>query len=472
MAACTVGPDYAGPPNLASASDEGEFVRAADGFAAGEPRLAKWWEVLGDPVLNRLEEQALAQNPDLAIAQARLDEAAAALGESKAGSYPVISGNTMAAHVRVPGIDLGNSADTGSSSSGDTTSQTIYNLGLNASWEIDLFGGHQRQVEAARANRAAATASLADAQVGLTSAVAQTYINLRALRETLGMAEQVEADRAAMLTLARQLYDEGAAPQGEVEKAERAFEQAGRDTRQLRGDAEVLLNALAVLTGVAPGAVDDIAIGNAPPPLPPAEVAIGDPADLLLRRPDIRAAERQYAAATAQIGVARAAGLPRLSFLGILGIGGTKFSDLTALDDFLAIGAPRLQWSMFDFGRNRAQVAQAEARSDGAEATYRKTVLTALQEVEDALTRFRYRREDVAALARIESSTAREVELARQRFEEGAASRLELLEAAIAHAQARQALAQGRAGLTLDFIAVEDALGLGWSGAPAPLAAR
>jgi len=468
MSACTLGPDYGGPPDLASAGEGSSFVRAEDSYSDDEPKLAKWWEVLEDPVLDRLEEQALAGNPDITIAQARIDEASAALGEIRAKAYPEVSASAIAAHLRVPGVDLGggsggDDAGDGASGGSDSANSTnFFNLGLQASWEIDLFGGHRRQVESARADLSAAKATLADAQVGLTSAVAQAYVNLRARGEVLAIAEELVSHREDMLTLQRQLFDQGVAAQGEVEASEQRLQSATRARQQLRSEVEILLNALAVLTGAAPGAVDDIATDKAPVPLPPANIAIGDPANLLARRPDIRAAERRMASATARIGAIRAAGMPRLSFLGILGIGGTDISDLTALDDFVAIGAPQLQWSFLDFGRNSSQIAQAEARSAGEEAAYRKAVLQALQEVEDSLTRFRYRRADVAALARIESSVVRQAEHMRDRYRQGAASRLEMLEVEIGVAQAKADLAQGRAGLTLDFIAIEDALGLGW----------
>ena len=472
ISACTMGPDYAGPPDLASAGENGSFVRTGDAYREAEPQLAKWWEVLGDPVLNKLEEQALAGNPDIAVAQARIDEASAALGEIGAQAYPTVSASALAAHLRVPGLDLGGGSDgesgggagSSSGSTNETSTTNLFNLGVQASWEVDLFGGHKRQVEAARAQLSVAEASLADAQIGLTSAVAQTYVNLRSRREALAIAEESVAQREAMLVLSQQLFDQGVSPAGAVESADQALQGAIRERQQLRAEAEIMLNALAVLTGAAPGAVDDTASGQAPPPLPPAEIAIGNPSTLIVQRPDIRAAERELAASSAQIGAVKAAGMPRLSFLGILGIGGTKISDLSVLDDFTAIGAPRLQWSFLDFGRNASQVAQVEARNAGQAAQYRKVVLQALREVEDSLTRFSYRREDVATLARIEQSAARQATLARQRFEEGAGSRLEMLEAEVALAQSQLALSQARAGLTLDFIAIQDALGLGWQG--------
>jgi len=281
-------------------------------------------------------------------------------------------------------------------------------------------------------------------------------------RERIALAEEAVARREKMLELERQRLEHGVVAQPDVERAESALAGAQQQVAPLKAEADGFLNALAILAGEFPGAIDDLVTGDAPPPLPPASVAVGDPAALIARRPDIRAAERDLAATSARIGVAKAAGLPRLSFLGILGIGGTKVSDLTHLDDFTAIGAPMLQWNFLDFGRNKAQVGQAEAREDVAEAQYRKTVLGALREVEDALSTFRYRREAVAQLARAEANAARIEAHASQRYDAGAGSLIELLDAQLAHNAASQDLAAARASLTLDFVALQKALGLGW----------
>ena len=264
------------------------------------------------------------------------------------------------------------------------------------------------------------------------------------------------------MELQRQLLAQGVVAQDSVDQAEQALAGSRRQLLLLRSNAEQLLNALAVLVGEAPGAVDWAAEGFGPPPLPPASVSIGTPADLLVRRPDIRAAERRYAATGARIGVAEAAGLPRFSFLGLLGIGGTSIGDLTQLGDFTAIAAPMLQWNVLDFGRNRANVAQAEARSAAAAAEYHQTVLQALREVEDALSAFRFRREEVAELARAEASAASRARQARDRYERGVDSRIQLLTAELERTQTSLELAQAREQLTKDFIAVESALGLGW----------
>lgn len=465
LGACTVGPDYAGPPALGSASGGDGFVRAEGGFAQGQPALAEWWTALGDPVLNELEARALAGSPDLAAAKARIGGARSALAVEKAGSKPSLSAMGVAAHVRIPDLGGGSSSTdpTTEEESGGTTSTNIFNLGLNAAWEVDLFGGQRRKDEAARAELAGAEASAEDAQVSLTAAVAEAYIDYRERQQQLAMAEAAVKLREELAVFARQRFEVGAGTSVAVEQANAALEQARQQVAPLRAEAQSYANALAILTGEAPGAVDPLLAQVAPVPLPPASVAVGNPEELLKRRPDIRVAERRLAAQNARIGVAEAARFPRLNFMGILGVGGSNIADLTHLDDFTAVAAPMLQWNFLDFGKAKAQVGQAEARRDEAEALYRGTVLGALRDVEDALAAFRASRESVASLARAEESAAKIKDFQRQRFELGAAGKPALLEAELAHNSASEALDRAKAKLTGDFVALQKALGLGWS---------
>ena len=473
LGACTVGPDYAGPPPVLSSPQDsaGGFARADEATPAGAPAVADWWTVLGDRVLDDLEQRALAANPDIAAARARVDAARAALRLERANAAPNVSAMAVAAHIRIPDIG-GEGGDDGQTppaddQSGDTTSVNFYNLGLNANWEIDLFGGQRRNTEAARAELGGAEAGIADAQVSLTAAVAQAYLEYRDRRQRIALAEAAVTQRAALADLQNQRFERGAGTLTEVEQTRAELEQARQQASGLTAEADGFANALAILAGERPGAIDPLLANAATLPLPPSSVAVGDPAALLQRRPDVRAAERRLAAQTARIGVAEAARLPRLSFLGILGIGGTSPEDLTHLDDFTAIGAPMLQWNFLDFGRGAANVGQAEARRDEAQASYRGAVLTALREVEDALGDFRAARANAASQARAEASTAKMEELARQRFELGAAPRTHLIDAELAHAAAQDALVRAKSTLTARFVTLQKALGLGWSEPPA-----
>lgn len=461
LSACTAGPDYAGPPDLGSAATPGaQFVRGADAVRADQPVLAQWWTALGDPVLDDLEQRALAGNPGVAAAQARVRQARSSVAMERANRLPSVGGTGMYAHAQLPGIDLG------SGSSSDSTALDFFNLGLTANWELDLAGGQRRTVEAASAQAQAAEASVADAQVQLTADVAQAYVNLRERQQRLVLLEEQRDLQRQAMGLAQQRFDKGTAPAMLVDQARIAAERTGADITSAEIDRDAYLNALAVLTGSAPGALDAQLAAVTAVPLPPVQVAVGDPGSLLARRPDVRAAERAIAAATARIGVAEAARYPRISFMGILGLGGTSPDDLLDLDNLAAIALPQIQWNFLDLGRNNARAGQAEAARDEAEAKYRQAVLNALRDAEDALARFGRQRELVAGLARIADATEHTAELTRQRYRAGVIPRADSLEADRQALVARQGLQTATAVLTGSYVAVNKALGLGWDAAP------
>lgn len=458
LAACTVGPEYAGPPK--SASQAPAFVRSGDAPVAPQAPVARWWEALGDAQLDALVDKALAANPNAQVAEARLRQARAALGLEKANLAPSANAMAVYAHARLPGVDL---SGEGNGDNG-TTNLNLYNLGFDASWEIDLFGGQRRTIEAARAQMEAAQANLADTQVSLTAEVAQAYINLRDRQQRLALGRAAIAKQEQGLGLARQRLDRGTMSDLDVTRLDSDLEKSRADLKVLETERDAYLDELATLVGEQPGALDATLGAQAPLPLPPATVAIGDPAALLQRRPDIRAAERTLAADTAKIGAAEAARFPRLSFMGLIGIGGTSLDSLSRLDDFAAIAAPQLSWNFLDFGRNKARVGQAEAVRDEAEAQYRGSILAALRDAEGALARYRDRRATVASLARAKQLADKAAGLSDQRYKAGTATLIDLLDVQRQQITADQNLSVAQAGLTSDFIALQKALGLGWKG--------
>ena len=465
LAGCTVGKNYAGPPVVAPvAAASPRFVRQGDDTIPAPPP-ARWWVALGDLQLDELEDRALALNDDVAAAAARLGQARAALAGQRANGAPKLGPTALYAHARLPGLDLENDSGNGNGGGG-TTDTDIYNLGFNASWEIDLFGGQRRGVEAARATVGAAEAGAADAAVSVSAAVAQAYVSLRDRQARIALSARAIDRQERMVALGAQRYGRGAASKLDVARLRQALDDSRADAIPLGAERDAYLDALAALTGAEPGALDAMLAAPRPVPLPPASVAIGDPAALIARRPDIRAAERTLAADTARIGVAEAARFPRLTLLGIVGIGGTSPSDLTKLDDFTVLAAPQLNWNFLDFGRSRAKVLQAERVRDEALARYRGAVLVALRDAEDALSRFGHRRSAVATLARAKAAADEAVTLEGQRYRAGAGSLVELLDAERRQIAAEQSLSFAGAELTGDFVAIQKALGLGWS-APA-----
>ncbi|MCJ2184766.1 efflux transporter outer membrane subunit [Novosphingobium sp. 1949] len=460
---CTMGPDYAGPPKLAGASDTARFVRASDPALTSAPGVARWWEGLDDPLLTHLVDDALAHSPSIDLAQGRIREARGKLREGKAGLAPSVSPMAMYAHAEAPGLDLGSSSDEDSGSSGGGTSLDFYNIGANASWEPDLFGGKRRGIEASAATVGARYADLADAQVALSAQVAQSYVNLRDAQARVALNKaSVERQRRA-LELNRQRLAAGTASQLEIERLQGQL--AGTEAQNVPLETQVLLykNALAILTGQVPGALDAQLDAPRPVPLPPAEVAIGDPARLIANRPDIRSAERTLAASTAMVGVREAQRMPGIRFTGVLGIGGTSPGDVFDPNNLVALIMPQLSWPLLDFGKGKAQVTQAEAQRDQAEAQYRQAVLKGLQDAEDSLARFGATRRQLAQLASAQQSAHKAASLNAQRTKAGTSSLIDQLDIERQAINADANVEQARAQLTIDYIAVQKALGLGWT---------
>jgi multidrug efflux system outer membrane protein len=476
LAGCTtVGKNYAGPPAAPQGLAQGAaFARAGDAAAPGQT-VSNWWSALNDPELDSLEARALRANPSLDLARARLRQARAALREESANNLPNGSANATAAHIRLPknsplsgGGSSQSAGGAGGSESGAgggsqlPSSLNLYNVGFDATWEIDLFGGTRRAVEAARASAEAVQAGIADAQVSLAAEVALAYTNLRSAQQRLALADGAIERQRRMVELTAARAERGTASQLDLTRMQAQLESTRADREPLQSQVDIYRDKLATLVGLAPGALD----GELEPrsnaaqavPLPPNQVAIGDPAAMLQRRPDIRAAERQLAASNARIGQAEAAKFPRLTLLGVIGIGGTRPSDLTHLDNFSAIGAPQLSWNFLDFGRNAARV-------DEADAQYRQAVLGALRDAEDSLARFRQGRVTVATAARAKALADKATTLMGARQQAGTATLIDVLDTERQQISAEQNLAQAQAALTGGFIGLQKALGLGWEDA-------
>ncbi|HZU65628.1 MAG TPA: TolC family protein, partial [Novosphingobium sp.] len=283
LAACKAGPDYHGP--AAAVPAPAAFARASG--IAGETGAApapRWWHGLGDPVLDALEAQALAGNPSLAAAAARLGQARASLKQDKARLLPTVGAMGAVMHADLPGTGIGG-VDT----------LNFYNAALDASWELDLFGKQRRTVEAGRASADAAADRVADAQVSLAAEVAQDYVLLRQRQQRLAAQRHVVERLEAEMGLVRQRVAQGTAADADVARLARQLEEARQALATLSADRAAYLDALAVLAGVAPGALDALLApvgvdeGHLAVPLPPAAVAVGDPARLIAHRPDVRA---------------------------------------------------------------------------------------------------------------------------------------------------------------------------------------
>lgn len=381
LGACASQPAYERPAmdippayKESSAAAQGLWQPAQPGGDQVVPTA--WWSLYGDATLDTLQQQAAAGNQNIALSVARLRAAQAAVASSSASLLPSLGASASSSRSRSGGTVQ---------SDGSSVSRigTSHSLGLNASWELDLWGRISGTVDAARASAQASADDLAAMRLSVQATVAQTYFSLRAaeaqarlLRETLDAY-----DRSWELTRNRQAA--GVASLADVAQAEAQYKNTQVQLLESETSRTQLEHALAALVGQAPAAFSLPATAELPAPPPvPAQL----PSQLLERRPDIAAAERRVAAANAQIGVARAAFFPALTLSGSAGYRGSELSNLLSAPNLFWSLGPALAVSLFDGGARNAAVESARASNDQAAASYRQTVLTALQEVEDNLT--------------------------------------------------------------------------------------
>jgi NodT family efflux transporter outer membrane factor (OMF) lipoprotein len=452
---CTVGPDYGGAPNVAPVSTTRPgFQRSGDVALDPAPPVVRWWTALNDPLLTRLIDEARAASPTIAVAEARLRQSRATLRQRERDSMPNINASGVYIHAELPDDAFG---------SNGPSSVDFYNIGFDASWEIDLFGGRRRGAEAARADAAAAEARIADAQLSLAAELAQDYVTLRDQQARLRLAEASGALQNRMLALAQQRYAGGTASALDVERLRNQYETTQAGLVPLRTQIRISCDQIALLSGREPGTLDAVLTPVGALPLPPRAVAIGDPATMLRRRPDIRAAERTLAASSAKIGMNVARMFPSVNLMGVIGFGGADPGDIFDPSALTVLAAPMLRWNFLNFGRVQAQIRGAEAARDEAGAQYRQTVLAALQDAESALARFGGQRTNVDALMRAEASATRSAALARTRHAGGTATLSEQMEAERQRLSASQSRIQAQAQMTIAFVALQKALGLGWT---------
>jgi NodT family efflux transporter outer membrane factor (OMF) lipoprotein len=463
LAGCVVGPNYKGPP----APSALERPLAGPGVLAGPP-AARWWLAFGDPLLNRLLETALARSITLEAGRARVLEARAALTKAKADALP--STQAAGVYLRTKGLTnfLTGEAATGQAgpAAGAAASNLeFYDVGFDATWELDLFGAAARGREAAKALAEARLADLEDAKVSLSAEIVRTYVALRdsQTRAVLAAESARLSEESLAASLARRAGGTGADLDLERLRSQALAARARIDA--LEGDVAEAMNRLAVLVGETPGALDAELLAPSRTPQPPAVVNVGDPAGLLRRRPDLRAAERNLARQNALIGQRTADYFPKVELLGNIGFGASDAADLLRPGSFSYAAAPVLQWRPFDFGRTKALVAQARFARQEAEASYRQKALEVLEDAATGVARYGRDRQVVRTLEAQEASAARAATLTWIRVQGGTATISDDLDAKLRLTDVRSDLASARARLTEDFVALQKSLGLGWDGA-------
>jgi NodT family efflux transporter outer membrane factor (OMF) lipoprotein len=451
-----VGPNYGGAPRVApEAVSSRAFLRASDAAAAAP--VAHWWTALGDERLSQLIDDAFAASPDIEIARARLQQSRANLHKSDSGLLP--NTEVSAIYLRSKGLTTAFSG----ASAGATAALDFYDVGFDATWELDLFGGQRRAIEGARAQAQAARANFQDAQVSLAAEVAEAYVKLRGLQQIVALAQKNVAIETRILELGTLRQKGGAASDLDLERLNNQLQSTRADVIPTKAQITQALDRLAILTGRAPGALDAQLTPPGSLPLPPATVAVGDPASMLRRRPDVRSAERVIAQKNALIGQRTADLFPKVEFLGNLGYGAQDPSNLFNSASFSNVILPTLQWRPFDFGRTRASIAEANGERAEAVAAYRKTVLSALEDAETALSRYGRQRESVATLAHVEASAENAARMTALRVKGGTATTIDVLDAERQRVTAEASLSQARTELTQDYISLQKSLGLGWT---------
>jgi len=446
VACASVGPDYHAA-KIATPQLQG--LDATQENTA--PFQAAWWKQFNDPTLDALIQRAAANNLDLRIAVARLHESRALLSGAKSDRLPTI--DTSASYDRSRGQQPGFSTE--------RSTTTTYRAGFDASWELDLFGGVRRSVEAAGADLGASEAALHGAQVSLLAEVARNYFELRGSQLRLDIARRdIDNQRQTVhLTEVRQQLGSGAEQDVASAKARLAAVQAQLPLLQTLVSASE--NRLAVLLGARPG---ELGIDLSPTHSTPiaASLPIGDAGDVLARRPDVQMAEREYAAATARIGVAKADFFPHISLGGFLGFLSGRSNDFGSPATRAWSLMPSIHWDGLNVQRVRANLHASEARADAAQANYQRSVLEAIEDIDNAVTGFNQQRLRVDHLIEQGRQSRRAADLARVRYRQGATGFLELLDAERTQLAAEDDLAQAETAINTRAVAVYKALGGGW----------
>ena len=434
----SVGPDYKKPE-----------LPTLGGQATEMP--AAWWTTLNDPELTVLVDETLQNNHDLKSAVAAVRAARAQLGIARAAYGPQIDAN--GSYTRAKPSDAVSQAGVGS----------LYRGGFDASWEIDLFGGTRRSVEAATAAFKAQEAGQADVQISLAAETAQSYVQLRAGQQLLRVAHSNLEIQQETYDMLKSRFESGLIDGLAMQQARYNLESTRAAIPSLETGVEQSLNALAVLTGVMPGSLHERLRAEKEIPVVSAQAVTGIPADLLRRRPDVRRAERQLAAQTARIGVAKADLYPKFTLNGSIGLeslSASTFGD--AGNDFYNAG-PGVHWAIFRMGSIRNNIKVQEAAQEQALNAYEKTVLTAVQETRDALTGFQNEQLRMKSLEAAVEAARTAASLSADRYKNGLIDFSTMLDSQRSQLLFEAQLVQSQSAITQDLIQLYRALGGGWS---------
>jgi multidrug efflux system outer membrane protein len=447
LTACAAGPTYRAPQTPPAVLQNAVSTQ----FVARNPEAA-WWQEFADPELDSLIGRALAANLDLRMALDRVRAARAVFKGSQYDYAPHVPVSAAYTHSdeQQPGFGLARiNAESDS-------------LGFDATWEIDLFGHVRRSVQAARADLGVQQANLRDAEVMVAAEVARNYFELRGAQRRLAVARQNVASESQTLQLTELRDEAGRGTELDVQRSRARLRATEATIPPLEAGVSQADYRLAVLLAQRPGSLDQELVSIAVPTYAKV-LPIGDPAELLRRRPDVRAAERQLAAATARVGVATADLFPRVSITGFVGFVsgdlGRLFSTSNGTDARAWSVTPSVSWPAFDLGSVRARLRASEAQSDAAAANYEKVVLTALEDTENSFVAYGKRQTQLRSLAEQAEASRRAAELAEAQYREGVADFLVLLDAQRTQLDAEDSVAQAETAVNVAVVGIYKALG-------------
>lgn len=453
--ACAVGPDYKHP----AAVTPDQFTQAAHAEFKPNSIERNWWTLFQDQQLTALVEQSVQHNYDLKAAQANLQEARALYLQAGLNLAPIVTS-------RANYIDQVRSTGALNNRAFVPRGLKLYNLGFDASWEVDIFGRVRRNIEASNDEVEAQEASLRDLKVSLIAEVARNYFELRGLQNQLAVDQKNIANQSETLNITQAKLENGRGTEQDTASALAQLDASKAAIPALQSAIQRTIHRLSVLSGQLPGALTQQLSKPAPLPQLPKTINISTPAELLRRRPDIRVAERTLAASTARIGVATADLFPRVTFVGSIALEATSLTGLGASgSDAYSLG-PRITWAAFDLGRVLARMKAADAHAEADLAKYQQTVLNALEETENALVTYNQECARRQLLASAAQASQKAQQLAKIRYDAGIIDFQALLNADARVLQDQNQLSQSETAVATALTGLYKALGGGWVNTP------
>lgn len=457
LAGCKVGPNYH-KPQVSTPAQWGEPLAGGETNSAAS--IAGWWRNFHDSELNSLVDRAVQSNLDLRIAQARVREARAQYGIAVGNLGPTVDASGSFERQRQsqkqpligslplpPGIPFANN---------------VYQSGFDASWEIDVFGGQRRATEAARAQVVAAQFGERDVLITLLGDVALNYVDVRGYQRELAITDENIRSQEQALALTQKRFAHGLVSNLDVQQAATLLATTRATVPTLESSLQTSIHRLGVLLGQPPEVLQTELATAAPIPPAPPEVPVGLPSDLLLRRPDVGQAERQLAAATANIGVAKADLFPKFSLTSTAGFESVSASDWFEAGSRFWSAGPTVQWNIFESGRIRANIRVQNARQEEALGTYEETALSAFEDVENALTSYAKEQVRRRSLEDAVKSSQESLRLSNRLYSSGLTDFINVLDAERSLYEAQDSLVQSDTTVSTDVIALYKSLGGGW----------